>query len=226
MHTDVAREAFEWLGQADDFLRFFLILEALFKRRFVLERARQCPRVGRVMRDEFGQPIAVGIRHVQNPTDVAHHRFRTKSTKGRNLRDRCHAVSLLHVVNHLVAPVLAKVNIKVRHGDALRVQKSLEQQRILERIKVGNQQRIRHQRACARTTARSDRNIVVFGPLNEIGHDEKVPRETHFDNGVQLNVQTLDVAWGLLETHSLIGIEFAQTRIQSLMRDDAQIFIE
>ena len=139
VHPDVARQPFKRFRQANDFLCFFFILKAFFKRRLVLECARQCPWIGRVVRDEFGQSITIIVRHVQNPSHVAHHGFCAKGTEGRNLRHRRHAVFALDVLNHLIAPVLTKVNIKVGHRDALRIQKSLKQQSVLERIKVGNQ---------------------------------------------------------------------------------------
>ena len=139
VHPDVARQPFKRFRQANDFLCFFFILKAFFKRRLVLECARQCPWIGRVVRDEFGQSITIIVRHVQNPSHVAHHGFCAKGTESRNLRHRRHAVFALDVLNHLIAPVLTKVNIKVGHRDALRIQKSLKQQSVLERIKVGNQ---------------------------------------------------------------------------------------
>ena len=139
VHPDVARQPFKRFRQANDFLCFFFILKTLFKCRLVLECARQCPRVGWVVRDEFGQSITIIVRHVQNPSHVAHHGFCAKGTEGRNLRHRRHAVFALDVLNHLIAPVLTKVNIKVGHGDTLGIQKSLKQQRVLKRIQIGNQ---------------------------------------------------------------------------------------
>ena len=85
MHTDVARQSFERLGQFDNRLRLILAFHALFERRLLGQRARERPRIGRLMRNQFRQPVAITVRHVQNPPDVAHHRFCAKSTKRRNL---------------------------------------------------------------------------------------------------------------------------------------------
>jgi hypothetical protein len=72
---------------------------------------------------------------------------------------------------------LAEVDIEVGHRDPFRVQETLEQQVVLQRVEVGNLQRIRHQRTGAGTPARADRHAVVLGPLDKVGHDQEVARE-------------------------------------------------
>ena len=119
VHTNIARQAFQRLRQADDFLRFFFALKAFFKGWLILECARQSPWISWVVRNEFGQTITIVVRHVQNSSHVTHHRFCPKCTKSRDLRYRLNAIFALNVLNHLITPVLTKVNIKVRHGDAL-----------------------------------------------------------------------------------------------------------
>jgi hypothetical protein len=98
----------------------------------------------------------------------------------------CGAVLVAHVLDDLVAVVLAEVDVEVGHRHALRVQEALEQQRVGKRIEVGDAQREGHQRARARAAARADRHAVGLGPVDEVGHDQEVAREAHLDDGVAL----------------------------------------
>ena len=100
---------------------------------------------------------------------------------------------MLHVFDHFAAAVLAEVDIEVRHRDAFGIEEALEQQAEPDRVEVGNRQRIRHQRACARTTARTDRNAVGLGPFDEVRHDQEVTRVFHAGDDVELEREPLVV---------------------------------
>ncbi len=50
------------------------------------------------------------------------------------------AVLVAHIGDHLVPPVLAEVDIEVRHRDALGIEEALEQQAEAQRVEVGNRQ--------------------------------------------------------------------------------------
>jgi hypothetical protein len=88
--------------------------------------------------------------------------------------------TLLHVADHLVAPVLAEVDVEVRHRHAFGVQEALEQQREAQRVEVGDGQRPGHQRPGARAAARPDRNAMRLRPLDEVGNDQEVAGKVVF----------------------------------------------
>ena len=67
------------------------------------------------------------------------------------------AVFSRDVVDHLAAPVHAEVDVDVGHGDAFGIQEALEQQFVLQRIDIGDPQRIGDQRSGGRSTARAQR---------------------------------------------------------------------
>ena len=50
-------------------------------------------------------------------------------------------------------------------------------------------ERIGYQRACARAAARPDRDIVLFRPVNEIGNNQEVTRESHGIDHAQFEIQ-------------------------------------
>ena len=93
----------------------------------------------------------------------------------------------------------------------------------MKRVQVGNQQRIRHQRARAGAPARPHRAAVFLGPLDEVRHDQKVAREPHFQDGVQLELQPLQVAGALCLAFGLFGVEVNQPPFQPLVRHVAEV---
>ena len=90
------------------------------------------------------------------------------------------------VLDDLVAPVHAEVDVEVRHADALGVQEALEQQLVLDRIDVGDAHRVRDQRAGARAAARADRDAVLLGVADEVPDDQEVARELHLLDDAEL----------------------------------------
>jgi hypothetical protein len=61
------------------------------------------------------------------------------------------AVFLAHVLDDPPAVVLAEVDVEVGHRHPLRVEEALEQQRVAQRIEVGDAERVGDQRTGART---------------------------------------------------------------------------
>ena len=92
---------------------------------------------------------------------------------------RSRAVVLLDVGDHLLAPLLAEVDVEVGHGHPLGVQEPLEQQAEPQRVQVGDGQRPGDQRAGARAPARPHGNAVRLGPFDEVRHDQEVAGEAH-----------------------------------------------
>ncbi len=62
--------------------------------------------------------------------------------------------SRAHVVDHLVAPVLAEIDVEIRHRHALGIEEALEQQIEAQRVEIGDGQRPGHDRAGARSRGR------------------------------------------------------------------------
>ena len=133
----------------------------------------------RILRHQLAQLVDLAVGHFQHAADVAQHAARLQRAEGDDLRDLIAAVALLHVADHLVAPVLAEVDVEVRHRHALGIEEALEQQAEADRIEVGDGQRIGDERARARAAARPDRNALRLRPLDEVGDDQEVARIFH-----------------------------------------------
>ena len=148
-------------------------------------------RIGRILRHQFAQPVDLAVRHLQHPADVAQHAARLQRPKRDDLRHALAAVTLLHVLDDLVAPLLTEVDVEVRHGDALGIEEALEDQPEADRIEIGDGQRVGDQRPGARAAAGADRNSLRLGPLDEIGDDQKVTGVFHADDDAELVLQPL-----------------------------------
>ena len=48
------------------------------------------------------------------------------------------AIFILHIVHHLVAALLAKINIEIRHRYTFRVEEALEDKSKAQRIEIGD----------------------------------------------------------------------------------------
>ena len=157
-----------------------------------------------VVRDQFGDPVHVPVGHIERPAHVPHHGLGLHGPEGDDLADTLPPVFLHHVLDDLFPAVLAEVNVDIGHGDAFRVEEALEQQVVGQGVQVGDLDGVSHQRTGGRTPAGTDRDPLVLGPVDEVGHDQEVGRELHLADAVQLDAQAVEV--GLLPFQGHVGI--------------------
>ena len=131
-----------------------------------------------------------------------------------------------HVVDDAVAPVLAEVDVEVRHRHALGVEEALEEQVVAQRIEVGDAERIGHERAGARAAPRAHRHAVGLGPVDEVGDDEEVAREPHLHDGLHLELEALGVTRPRLVARGRVRVELRQAPVEPLVRLAAQIVLD
>ncbi len=84
------------------------------------------------------------------------------------------AVLFGDVVDDLLAALVAKVNVKIRHGHALGVEEALEDQIVLERVDARDAQRVGADGARARASAGADGNALAARKAYEVPHNEKI----------------------------------------------------
>ena len=64
-------------------------------------------------------------------------------------------VLILDPFEHTSTPVIIEVGIDIREGDTVRVEETLEQKVVLQRVDLSDTQAVGHHRTCGRTTART-----------------------------------------------------------------------
>ena len=165
----------------------------------------------RIVGDQFAEPIDLAIGHRQDPADIAQYRPRLQLSKGDDLRHPIAAVFLLDVADHLVAPVLAEIDIEIRHRNAFGVQKTLEQQTKAQWVEIGDRQRPGDNRASARAAPRPNRDALALGPLDKVGDDQKIAGKPHLDNRAELVFEPFAIGPHL----RLLNTERGETRVET-----------
>ena len=164
--------------------------------RLVVDGALERDRIGRVLRHQLAELVDLPVGHLQHAADVAQHAARLQRAEGDDLRDPVVAVLVLHVADHLVAAVLAEVDIEVRHRHALGIEEALEEQPEADRVEIGDGQRIGDQRAGAGAAPRPDRDALRLRPLDEVGDDQEVAGIFHPLDDAELEIEPLAVVLG------------------------------
>ena len=154
-------------------LTFGSLLLQLLERRVLLERLVE--RHVERRRNQLGDLVDVGERHVEHAADVADHGLRLHRAEGDDLGDVLAAVLAGDVVDHLAAAALAEVDVDVGQRHALGVEEALEDQVEVDRIDVGDPHAAGDQAAGRRAAARADRNALLARVADEVPDDQEVP---------------------------------------------------
>ena len=173
----VAGQAFEPPRHLDEFADAIVSLGLRAK----LGRLLECilERDIELIGDQLGQPVHLSVGQVHGSANVLDRGLGRHGAKGDDLRDVVAAVGPSDVVDYFAAPPHAEVDVDVGQGDALRVQETLEQQAVLQRVHVGDLQRVAHQTARHRAAPRPHRYALRPGVANEVPHDQEVAGEAH-----------------------------------------------
>ena len=208
MHPDIPGEPLQPPCQVEEFLHLLFLVVTLLELGHLFQRLVEADILARRRRDHLRQLIAEVVRQFQHTPHIAHHCTRRQGAKSDDLRHRIGTVFVTHIVDYAIPLILTKVDIKVRHRHPLRVQKALEQQGIAQRIKIGDAQTVGHQRTCTGATPRPHRNPILFCPVDKVGHNQKVTRETHLDDGRDLQFEPLAI-------HRLVLLTRGRIRVQA-----------
>ena len=212
----VAVEAFQLLRHLEQARDALVAPDQVAQLWIGVHRLAQRDLLARLVRHHLADAIDEIVAHLQHAADVAQAGPRRQRAEGDDLGDAVLAVFALDVADDLTAPLLAEVDVEVRHRDAFRVQEALEHQIEAQRIERGDVERPGDDGGRART-AHADRNPLSPRPLHEVGNDQEVALEPHADDDVQLVVETLEILLARFEQR--IGL---QPLGQALMREAAQ----
>ena len=158
------------------------------------DRLLEAHRMGGIVGDELGHLVDLAVGHAEDAAHVAHGGARLQCAEGDDLRDAIGAVFRADVGDHLVAPLLAEIDVEIRHRDALGVEEALEEKPEADRVEVGDHERPGDHRSGARAAAWPDRNPLRLGPLDEVGHDQEVAGEPHAGDHRELVFEPLGVS--------------------------------
>ena len=126
MHRGVASKPLE-LTRKSNQIGNSVVAAGLFEdARLFFQRLFQ--RDAEIIWDQLGNFIDAAVAELQHATDIPDDGLGVHLTKGRDLGYRIGAVLLGDVLDHFVAAVLTEVDVKVRHRDAVWIEKAFEEQ--------------------------------------------------------------------------------------------------
>ena len=139
----------------------------------------------------FGDLIAQREWLTQHPRGVLDRGFGLDGAVGDDLSHVVVAIFFGGVADHFATATLIEVDIDIWHRHPLRVEESLKQQAMLQRIQLGDAQCPSDQGAGCRATPRTHSDAVVLGVLNQVRHHQEVPGVAHLGNNAQLVLHLL-----------------------------------
>src|SRR3989338_7384354 len=129
---------------------------------------------GEIEWHELGDAVAERVRKPKCPSDVPYRRAGRHGPECNDMRDIVLAIRFLQVSHHLVAPHVGKVNIDIRHLDAVGIQKSLKQKIVADGVYIGNFEDVGDNASRGRPTSRPDHDLALLCPVDKILHNQKV----------------------------------------------------
>ena len=141
------------------------------------------------LRHELGDAVDHPVGDPHHAARVLDRRLRLHLAEGDDLRHVAAAVLLGDVVDHALAAGHGEVDVDVRHGLSARVQEALEEQRVADRVEIGDVQAVGDERPGGRPAARPDRDAVGAGEADEVPHDQEVVGEAHLLDRLQLELE-------------------------------------
>ena len=185
----VARHPLQGPGDVDELMHLVVRVVGLFELRGDVQRLLQ-GHLG-VGGDHLAQAVHLGVGQAQHAAHVPHRKARGHGAKGDDLADVVRAVLAGHIVDDLLPPLVAEVDVKVQHGDALRVEEPLKDQVVLERVDARDAQRVGAQGPRAAAAPRADGDALAARIADEIPDDEEVVHVPHPADHGELVLQAL-----------------------------------
>ena len=137
----------------------------------------------------LGDVVHLGIGEVENPPHVPDGGLGFHGAEGDDLHHVVLPVLPGHIVDDLLPPPDAEVDVDIGHGHPLGVQKPLEDQAVLDGVHVGDAQAVGHHGPGPGAAARAHRDAVFLGIADEVGHNEEVVHKPHLADDPHLHPQ-------------------------------------
>ena len=175
----MARQAFQLLGDIDQLANLLVLLGHLLQPRLQHQRVFEGRRVRWIEGHQLRHLVHLAKRHAERSAGITKDGTGLQLSKGDDRRDLLRAVFVPDVTDHLVPPVLAEIDIKVRHRHAFWIEEALEQKTEAKRIEVGDFKRPGDHRACPRATPGTNWDAARLRVLNKIRDDQEVTFVLH-----------------------------------------------
>ena len=184
-----ARQALERPRELDDLLRDGVGVDRLLQLGAGLEALLE--HLARALRDQLRELVDDAVRHLEHAPGVAYGGAGGHRPEGDDLRNAVAAVLLAHVVDDAVAADDGEVDVHVGHRLAARVEESLEEQVVPDRVEIRDLEAVGDERAGGGAAAGADADPVPLREADEVRDDQEVVGEAHLLDRLQLELEPL-----------------------------------
>ena len=192
MHRSLPRKPLERPRQVDDPLDVLFLLITPRKLSIHLDRAvNRHRRPGAFIGNQLRDLVDKGVRKIQHPPHVPDHALGFERAECYDLRHAVLAVFLDYIVDYLSTSLEAKIHVDIRHRHPFGVQKSFEEQTVMNRIDIGDPHTIRNQAPCRAAAARSHRYAPRPGVVDKVPYNQKIVHIAHPPYYIQLIIKLL-----------------------------------
>ncbi len=140
-------------------------------------------------RHRLRDPVAEGIGKAEDSGTVTHRGPGLDRRERDYLSHVVRAVTLGDVPDHLAAVALVEIHVYVGHLLSARVQETLEEQVIADRVEVDDAQAVGDATSCRRATTWTDADPHLPRVADDVPDDEEVSREPHLGDDAQLEIE-------------------------------------
>ncbi|MNL32515.1 hypothetical protein D3C87_1543730 [compost metagenome] len=138
----------------------------------------------------IGQGVDLVRRQTQRLGHVAHRARRVVGADHRRQRSAGTAITLEHVLQDFLTPLVLEIDVDVRRFVALPGKKTLKQQRAAIRIDFGDAQGKTHRRVSGGTASLTE-NLLVTGETHDVVDRQEIAFVIQFGNQLQFLVDLL-----------------------------------
>ena len=160
-------------------IEFLLFLDLLFRTVLQLHRFLHLCLEFRLVRNHLGQPCRFLDGETADSGHILDGTLGRHCAEGDHMGDMVFAVCLLNILESSVPAFIIEVDVYIRHRDTVRVEETLEQEVILDRVEVGDLETVSHDRTRCRTSTRTYGSPYGSRGSYKVLDDKEVVRETH-----------------------------------------------
>ena len=147
---------------------------------------------GEFVGNEFAEFHRVVTRKFLHTCHISEGEFRRHGAVGDDVSHVVFAIFLRDPVQDAAAAVVVEIDVNIRERDTVRIQETLKQEVIFNRVYLRDAKTVCHGTSRCRATSRSNADVKFFaGGADVVLHDEEVAREAHGLHDVELKVDSL-----------------------------------
>ena len=187
MHGAVARQSFQSFAHVDQ--QFYLRIIFICFTQFRIHLQCFINRDIEFLRDHLGNRIHKCIGKIHHASHITDHTSGSQSTKRHDLDYPVFTILTHNIVDHLLPSLEAEIHVDIGHGHTLRVEKTLKQKLIPDRVDICDLQTIRNNTSRCGATPRPYCDPVIFGIFNKVPYYEEIIYISHAADRIQLIAQ-------------------------------------